>query len=262
MVRVAFKHRFQRRHDLAAAALGLRAARLPVVPRLRVHHRLGVQRLDRVVGRIARGDLLHRVRICSVECGALGLRIGRIALGERVDQRAVARRRGRRQRDRLAERGQRGRIGFRHHRHVDVRPENQRFAPEAHGAGGVELLRLAEGALRLGVVERERQADSLIEPGLRLGAARASLEPQRAEIGVEHRRVRQYRFGGHRLERRRLGSREDQFSQQRRWSACSRSAGGTVAQQRIEADVVARICRGWYHEAAGGGERKCDAMAF
>jgi hypothetical protein len=59
--------------------------------------------------------------------------------------------------DRLAERGERRRVRLRHHRHVDVGPEDQRLAPEAGGAVGIELLRRLEGALRLGMVEGERQ---------------------------------------------------------------------------------------------------------
>ena len=74
------EHRLQRREHLGGAALGLRAAGLPVVPGLRVHHGLGVEREDRVVVRILRGHGLHRVGVGRVERGALGLRVRRVAL--------------------------------------------------------------------------------------------------------------------------------------------------------------------------------------
>jgi hypothetical protein len=53
---------------------------------------------------------------------------------------------------------------------------DERLAPEAHRAFRVELLRLAEGALRLGMVEAEGHDEALVELGLRLGLRGADLE--------------------------------------------------------------------------------------
>jgi hypothetical protein len=65
----------------------------------------------------------------------------------------------------------RSREGWRHrvflHRQIDVGPKHQRFSPEAHGAVRIELLRLAEGALRLAVIERIGEPEPLIEIRLR-----------------------------------------------------------------------------------------------
>src|SRR5262249_33850798 len=61
------------------------------------------------------------------------------------------------------------------HWKIDVRPEHQRLAPEAHGAIGIELLRLAERTLRLTVIERVRETQSLIEIGLCLLVGSADL---------------------------------------------------------------------------------------
>ena len=229
--RVAREHRLERAHDVGAAALGLRAGGLPVVPRLGVHHRLGVQRQHRVVGREARGDLLHGVGVGGVERGAVGGRVGGVARRQRVDQRALLRRRPLPQRLRALQRVERGRVGLRHHRHVDVGPEDERLAPVAHGAAGVDRLRGAEGALRLGVVEAERQPQPLVEVGLRARAGGADADAEHAEPAVE----RHLAAGGlHRLrlERRRLGFRQQQRGEQRRPARPRRRAQAAGARQQ------------------------------
>ena len=155
--------------DVGAAALGLGAARFPVVPGLRVHRRLGVQRLDRVVGREARRDRpssRRRRRRRAARARPSGRPSS--ACSQRLDQRALLGARLAFSATALAERGQRRRVRLRHHRRVDVGPEHQRLAPEAHRAGRVELLRRLERALRLGVVEAEGEAQALVEVGLGL----------------------------------------------------------------------------------------------
>ena len=57
-------------------------------------------------------------------------------------------------------------------RDVDVRAGDQRFAPEAHGAGGIELLCGAEGADRFSVVEAEAEHHALVEIALGAGVCR------------------------------------------------------------------------------------------
>jgi hypothetical protein len=89
--------------------------------------------------------------------------------------------------------------------------------PTTPSRASVCLLRGLEGALRLGVVEREGPADALVEVGLRLRVARSYLEGQRAQVVVQRdfaarglHRLRLEGFG--------LGLREDQFLQQGRTS--------------------------------------------
>jgi len=59
------------------------------------------------------------------------------------------------QRHGLGQRGDGRRVGLRHHRHVDVRAEDQGLAPEAHRALRIQLLGGLKGALRLGMIEAE-----------------------------------------------------------------------------------------------------------
>ena len=185
MIWIACEHFLQRGEQLGGAALGFRAPRLPVIPGLRVHHGLGVEREDGVVARILLGHRLHRVGEGRVERGALGLRVRRVALLESRDQRTILRRRAGRQLDCLGKRGKRRRHRLGHHRRVDVRPEHQRLAPPGHRELRVCLLRGLEGALRLCVVEREGPADALVEVGLCLRVARSHLEGQRAQVVVQ-----------------------------------------------------------------------------
>ena len=146
---------------------------MPVVPGAEIHDRLGVEHGDFVVVGKLRRDLRHRGRVGRVERRAVGLRIAAVARRERPDQRLLAWARLAGKRLRLL----RGRIGRRDrvflHRKIDVGTEHQRLAPEAHGAVGIELLRLAEGALRLAVIERVGEPQALIEICLRLRRSRS-----------------------------------------------------------------------------------------
>ena len=160
---------------------GVAAAGLPVVPRAEVHHRFGVEHRDLVVVGELRRDLRHRRRIGRIERRPVGLRVLGVAGRDRRNQRLLARARLGGEPARLLG----GREGRRHrvflHRQVDVGPEHQRFAPEAHRAVGIELLRLAEGALRLVVIERVGEPESLVEIGLRLLVRGRDLVRHRAE---------------------------------------------------------------------------------
>ena len=64
---IACEHLLQCREQLGGAALRFRSPRFPVIPGLRVHHGLGVEREDRVVARILLGHRLHRVSEVRVE---------------------------------------------------------------------------------------------------------------------------------------------------------------------------------------------------
>ncbi len=181
-------------------------------------------------------DRLQRVGIGRVELRALGLGIRGVALRERLDERAVLFRGAPGQRRRLRERGQRRRIRLRHHRHVDVGAEHERLAPEAQGAGRIELLRRLEGALRLGMVEREGEPQSLVEVGLRLRHAGADPERLLAEA-LEERHVAAGRLHRGRLERRGLGLGEDERLEQRGLAA---ARGAAQAAGAVEQRVVGR----------------------
>ena len=165
---------------LAALLVGL-----PIVPRQRVHRRLGREQRNVVVLRIIARDGQHRVGKGAVEIGALGIGVGRIALGQRHDQRPLGRRDLGRQLLRLGDRLQRQCVGVGRHRRVDVGPMGQRFAPPAHGAIGIEPLRLAEGGDRRGMVEAVGEAHALVEIALRLGARGGDREVDLAEPVIE-----------------------------------------------------------------------------
>ena len=187
MRRVAIEHGLERADDVRAAPLRLGAAGFPVVPGLRVHRGFGVEREHRVVGGKGGRDGLHRIGIGRIERCAIGRRIGCIALFERADQRLLLRGGVALEGDCLAQCRHGGRVRLRHHRHVDVAAQHIGFAPEAHRALGVELLRGLEGTLRLGVVEAESQSQTLVEVRLRLGVAGRDAELERAQVLVERR---------------------------------------------------------------------------
>ena len=260
MVWIACEHLLQRREQLGGAALGSSARRLPVVPGLRVHHGLGVEREHRVVARILLGHGLHRVGEGRVERGALGLRVCRVALLESRDQRTILRRRAGRQFDCLGKRGKRRRRRLGHHRRVDVRPEHYRLAPPGHRELRVCLLRGLEGALGLGVVEREGQAEALVEVGLCLRVARSHLEGQRAQVVVQRYFAAR---GLHRLwlEGFGLGLREDQLLKQGRTSL-RRSAKRPAVEQRIELVIAANAGGGRERQRADRGKRQYHAQVI
>jgi hypothetical protein len=130
-----------------------------------------------------------------------------------------------------------------HHRHVDVGAEHQRLAPEAHGTVGIELLRLAERALRLFVIEAVGQPQSLIEIGLCGRARRGDLVGERAEA-VPHRRIGvgegQRRRGGIRSRLRHPGLRRGQTDHAADGDA---SSGRRPRVAEDEVQVALRQCR-------------------
>ena len=68
------------------------------------------------------------------------------------------------------------------HRHVDVRPQDQRLAEEAHRAVGIEALCLAEGASRLRVIEVGGEPQPLVKVFLGIGALCADRIAQGAQV--------------------------------------------------------------------------------
>ncbi len=177
-------------------------AGLPVVPWAEIHDGLGVENRDFVVLREFRGDLAHGPGIRGIQRLAVRLWVLRVARRDRRNQRLLARACLGGERPRLLCRGKGGRHGLVLHRQIDVGAEHERLAPEAHGARRIELLRLAKGALCLAVIERIRQAQSLVEIGLRrrvrgrdLVAHRAQSVPQgRIRIGERRGRCRGLHF--------------------------------------------------------------------
>src|SRR5262249_31389314 len=87
------------------------------------------------------------------------------------------------------------------HRRVDVGAEHQRLAPRAHRAVRIVLLRGAEGAPRLGMIEAIGQAQALVEIALRNGTLGGDRRGERAEI-VEQRRITRRRIAARSLRRR------------------------------------------------------------
>ena len=73
------------------------------------------------------------------------------------------------------------RLVVRLHHRVDVRTEDQRLAPVGHREVRIEPRRLAEGAPRLGVVERVGEVQPLVHERLRARVGRRDREGVRAE---------------------------------------------------------------------------------
>ena len=85
MVGIARQHRLDQADRFAEARLGTLLVGLPIIPRQRIHRRLGGQQRDVVVLRVIAGDGQHRVGKGAVEIGTLGVGIRRVALGQRHD---------------------------------------------------------------------------------------------------------------------------------------------------------------------------------
>ena len=132
-------------------------------------------------------NLRHFGRVGCVERRAGGLRIAAVARRERADQRLLARACLAGKRLRLLRGGVGGRDRVLRHRKIDVGTEHQRLAPEAHGAVGIELLRHAERALRLAVIERIGETQALIEISLCALVRGRDLVSDGAEAGPQRR---------------------------------------------------------------------------
>ena len=67
MIRVAFQNRFEQGHNLFSV-LGRFAVGAPKMPRMQIHHALGVERCCVEIVRITRDQLAHRVFVSPVKC--------------------------------------------------------------------------------------------------------------------------------------------------------------------------------------------------
>src|SRR5690606_29149711 len=152
-----------------------------------------------VVGTLFRQGA-HGARVGLVERPAIFGRVGRVTRRQGRDEGLLAFARRRRELARaLQPRTGVGRVRGVHGR-IDVGTEHERRAPPAHGAGGIELRRLQEGALGGVVVEPVGQGQALVEPALHLGNGAGdgeavvpeALEEDRADRG----RLRGRRRGG------------------------------------------------------------------
>ena len=202
MVGTFRKNAFQALQHIGSPALGLLAARLPIVPGLGVHRRLGRQYRQFEVVRI----LVRQRRRCVCEGGVerrpFCSRIIRISRGDSLDESLLLVACAGRKRLRLAKRGNRRRVRFGVHRYVDVRSEHQCLAEKAHRASRIEALCLAESAPRFRVVEIDGEPQALVEIALRLRALCADRIAQRAQVVPQRRLgivVRLHRLGGLRL---------------------------------------------------------------
>ena len=161
------------------------AVLVPVVPRRGIHQCLRKERGRVQVVRKACLQRSHGVGIRAIERGTLRLRIRGVPLRERLDERALLLRRARRDATRLSDRLPRVFRSILGDRCVDVRSERERDAPVTHRAPGIDGGRLAEGAYRLGVVERVGEPHPLIEISLGVGRRGRDGEVVAAEIVVE-----------------------------------------------------------------------------
>ena len=248
MVRVLGEHALQRRHDRGALRVRFSPARLPVIPGTDVHQRFGVEHRDLVVLRKLHRSLGHGRGVGGIQFGTVRLGVLCVALGQGRDQRLLLRARLGGKRARSLRRSERGRHCLFYHRHVDVGAEHQRLSPEAHGTVGIELLRLAECALCLLVIEGMRQPQTLVEIALRGRARRGDLVCERAEA-VPQRRIaigeRQRRRGGIAPGLRYFGLRCDQVDH----AARHRSDGRRLAEREVPAELP----HGIRHRNRGGG---------
>ena len=152
-----------------ARRLGLGSAVfLPVVPRHRVHLRIGVKRLH--IGVIVKtvGGLLHRFGIGAVEGGAITLAVCGVSQRQRLDECLLAGGCAAGQCARLLDSGVSLPTVFLRHRRVEVGTERDRPSPVRHRKTGIQPRCFAKRANRLSVIERIQQAQSLIEEALRL----------------------------------------------------------------------------------------------
>ena len=162
--------------------LGVLSVRLPVIPGLQVHERIGEQNLRLVVVGEGCRHLAHGVGVGGIERLTVGSRVGAVASCQGLDLGALDLAGGGAQGHRLGYGGEGGsdRLGL--HRVVDVGPERPRLAPVAHGAGGIGLLRRPKRAHGLAMVEGVGPAHALVEPALRVRRARGDLDAERAQI--------------------------------------------------------------------------------
>ena len=167
MIGIPGKHALQSRHDRRALRVRLSSARLPVVPWTEIHDRFRVQHRDVVVLRELRRDVGHDGGIGCIQLCPVRLRVLNISRRQGRNQRLLAWACLGGEGPRLLHCGEGRRHRFFRHRQVDVGPEHQRLAPEAHRAVGIELLRLTECALRLLMIEGIGQPQSLVEIDLR-----------------------------------------------------------------------------------------------
>jgi hypothetical protein len=190
------KRPLQDGNDFAAMALRRHTVVFPVVPGLKVHHRVGVKDQDFNVVRPGCGDFSDRPRPGRVELGALRHRIGTVAGAQRLYQRRFAGADGAGQGPRTLDGLPGGAdIGI-VHAVVDVGAQCEGLAPPAHGAPGIERAGMGEGSARFCVVEAPGEAQSLIEIGLCFGAFGGDGHADRvAQAGIERRGVRRLVIG-------------------------------------------------------------------
>jgi hypothetical protein len=207
VVRRAGQHPLERVDRRHRAFARLRAVPAPPLPRRQHHQRLRIEHRDFVVvGELAR-RFHHRLRVGDVEgVGVLrrrqhgahrrrGAVVERCRRGReveprrhRLDQCPLPRRDAAHERQRATCVLGRARVGGTQ-RVVDVRPDRIGDAPLAHRAARIEPRRLAEGAQRLGVVERIGQPQALVEELLRQRLARGDGQVSLADA-LDARRLR------------------------------------------------------------------------
>ena len=138
----------------------------------------------------------HRIGIGAVERRRARHRAWPNSACQRRDQRALGRGRlGRQRAARCGDRLQREGIGVGGDRRIDVGSVRQRFAPPAHRACRIELLRLTERGDRGGMVEAVGEADPLVEIALGQRVGGGDREVDLAEPVVERDRGRRLAAG-------------------------------------------------------------------
>ena len=165
MVRGNRHRRFKRGQYLRRPTLGRDPVRLPIVPRLDVHQRIGVKHKDIGILRKCFGDLAHCVSVSLIERCAVTRASGSVAGDECCRQRALQRCFGKV--GRLHRSFEGARFGFGMHPVIDVGAQGMRLTPQAHSAVWIKTLRHAERAHRLGMVESPQMPQALVKPGLR-----------------------------------------------------------------------------------------------
>ena len=171
MIGIELQDSFERRHNLDGMALRL-SLRRPIVPRLHIHHRFGIQGAGIGILGVVCPHFFHRVGIGGIEHLAFRIRVDGIANGERLDIRLFLRAHAGSQRVCPLNRFIGSLLGLAIHGQIDIGPERQCDSPVGHGRLRIEPRRLFERIDRFLMIERKDQSQPLVEILLRFGHGR------------------------------------------------------------------------------------------
>jgi len=182
MLRPALQHPLQHADELQRAVFG-RPVGLPILPRIQIHHGLGVEcRGVRIVGIVA-GQHLHRGRVIARQLLAIGLIVFGVARRQRLHVPAFVRWRVRRQRSSLGDGVPGVFFADRFRLVVDMTAPGKRDAPPRHRRRRIGIGGTLKHALRFVVIKHVNQRQSAIEKLLRRRRLRLNGKMEITESG-------------------------------------------------------------------------------